>query len=157
MSGEYLEPSEWYASLPTVYMAAAVVLTDREDRVLVVKPTYRPYWALPGGVAEAGEAPHLCAAREAAEELGVTVPIGDLLVAHWAAPQDDRPRPMLTFVFDGGIFPEPGSIRLCREELAAVAWVSWEKAETLMSAVTAPRIPAARRARRTGRPEYVLS
>ncbi|WP_031160627.1 NUDIX hydrolase [Streptosporangium roseum] len=43
--------------------------TDAEDRVLLVKPNYRPGWSFPYGVVEAGEAPHDGAVREVAEEL----------------------------------------------------------------------------------------
>jgi ADP-ribose pyrophosphatase YjhB (NUDIX family) len=36
-------------------MAAAVLLVDDDDRVLIVRPTYRPGWDLPGGVVEQDE------------------------------------------------------------------------------------------------------
>ena len=44
MSSRFLAPPEWYASLPTVHVSACALLTDSEDRVLLVKPNYRPYW-----------------------------------------------------------------------------------------------------------------
>lgn len=143
--------------MPTAYVAAVLLLTDAEDRVLVVKPNYRPYWALPGGVAEAGERPQDCAEREVAEELGVVAGAGELLVVHWSPPQGDRPRPMITFVFDGGTLANPDALRVQREELDDARWVSWEEAAQLHPAMTAARIPAAREARRTGRTVYLAT
>ncbi|MBV9446302.1 MAG: NUDIX hydrolase [Streptosporangiaceae bacterium] len=86
MSGSWLSPADWYASLPTVYVSASMLLTDTRDRVLLVKPSYRPYWSLPGGIVEADEAPHECASREIAEEIGLDIKAGDLLVVDWAPP-----------------------------------------------------------------------
>ena len=51
-------------------VAADVLIRDRAGRVLLVDPTYKPDWDLPGGMAEANEAPGAAAARELREELG---------------------------------------------------------------------------------------
>jgi ADP-ribose pyrophosphatase YjhB (NUDIX family) len=48
-------------------MAAGVLLFDADGRVLLVEPTYKPYWELPGGVVEADESPHTAACRELKE------------------------------------------------------------------------------------------
>jgi len=55
-----------------------MLLTDPHDRVPLVKPNYRTYWAIPGGMVEADEAPHECVAREIAEELSLHIRAGDL-------------------------------------------------------------------------------
>jgi hypothetical protein len=52
-------------------VAAAVLLFDEQDRVLLVDPVYKPSWEFPGGVVERGEAPTDAALRETAEELGL--------------------------------------------------------------------------------------
>ncbi|GLX00044.1 NUDIX hydrolase [Microtetraspora sp. NBRC 16547] len=155
MSKGYLDPPEWYASLPTAYMSACVLLTDDQDRVLLVKPNYRPYWAIPGGIVEANEAPHECAAREIAEELGLTVQVGDLLVVDWAPPMGQRPRTMMNFLFDGGTIADPAAIRMQTAELDDVEFFSWEDAAARLPASTAGRIPSARRARRNRRTAYL--
>ncbi|GAT71259.1 NUDIX hydrolase [Planomonospora sphaerica] len=155
MSKPYLDPPEWYATLPTIYTSACMLLTDEHDRVLLVKPNYRPYWAIPGGVVEAGEAPHECVTREITEELGLTVPAGELLVVDWVPPYGQRPRPMMNFLFDGGTLTDPGRIRLQTDELDAAEFFSWEDAATRMPDDTAARIPAARRARKNARTVYL--
>jgi 8-oxo-dGTP diphosphatase len=150
----YQEPAEWYAGLPTVYAAACVLFTDAEDRVLLVKPNYRPYWAIPGGIAEAGESPHACAAREIREELGLAAEVGDLLVVSWLPLLDPRPRPMVVFVFDGGLIADPDSVRPHDDELDGCRFWPWEEAGGKLPPHTAPHLDAARQARAGRRTVY---
>ncbi|TYB58922.1 NUDIX hydrolase [Nonomuraea sp. PA05] len=147
MSQTFLPPAEWYATLPTVHLSACMLLTDEADRVLLVKPNYRPYWGVPGGIVDDGEPPHVCAVREIGEELGLEIPSGPLLVVDWMPPMDERRRPMMNFIFDGGTIADPSRIRLQTEELDAAEFWEWEEAATKLSATTAARIPAARAAR----------
>lgn len=76
---------EWRRGLPRKRMAAASVLVDDDGRVILVRPTYRPGWDLPGGVVEQDEAPLAAARRELAEELGLDRAPGRLLARRVAA------------------------------------------------------------------------
>ncbi|HWG65189.1 MAG TPA: NUDIX domain-containing protein, partial [Streptosporangiaceae bacterium] len=70
-------------------------------RILLVDPTYKPDWDLPGGMAEANEPPADAVRRELREELGLGIQVGDLLCVDWVSPHgpwDD----LLNFIFDGG-------------------------------------------------------
>ncbi len=82
-------------------VAAGVLFFDEADRVLLVRPSYKPGWDIPGGYVEPGESPKQACVREVNEELGITPPIGRLLVVDWA-PHPDEGDKML-FVFDGGV------------------------------------------------------
>jgi 8-oxo-dGTP diphosphatase len=150
MSRSLLSPADRYASLPTVYASACMLLTDPHDQVLLVKPNYRTYWAIPGGMVDAGEAPHECVSREVAEELGLDISAAALLVADWVPPQGARPRVMTNYIFDGRTIQDPQAIRLQHDELDDAQFFTWEQAETRMPANTAARIPASRRARKDG-------
>jgi ADP-ribose pyrophosphatase YjhB (NUDIX family) len=132
-----------------------MLLTDTDDRILLVKPNYRTYWAIPGGMVEAGEAPHQCVTREVAEELGLRITAGELLVVDWVPPQGDRPRVMTNYIFDGGVIDDPAAIQLQNEELDDARFWTWEQAEARMPANTAARIPAARNARKDQRTIYL--
>ncbi len=150
-----LSQADWYASLPTVYLSAGMLITDPDDRMLIVKPNYRPDWGIPGGIVEADEAPDECAAREIAEELGLDIPAGDLLVVDWVAAAGDRPRAIMSFLFDGGMLSDPAAIRLQEEELDDAQFLGWAEAEARMPADTAARVPAARQARLSRRTVYL--
>lgn len=144
---QYIEPSQWYAGLPTVYVSVCVLITDPQDRVLLVKPNYRDYWAVPGGILDDGESPDQTAAREIAEELGLVIPIGDLLVFDWVPPEGPRPKVMANLIFDGGVLRDPGRIQLQEDELDDFAFLPPDQAAERLPADIARRIPAALRAR----------
>jgi 8-oxo-dGTP pyrophosphatase MutT (NUDIX family) len=86
-------------------MAAGVLFRDVGGRVLVVEPSYKPDWEIPGGAVEADESPWATATRELIEELGWDRPLGGLLVVDYVRPQDSRPEGVV-FVFDGGVLEE---------------------------------------------------
>ncbi|GAA3610575.1 NUDIX hydrolase [Microlunatus ginsengisoli] len=68
----------------TPRVAAGVLFRDDRDRVLLVKPTYKDGWEIPGGYVEQGESPLAAALREVREELGASLEVGELLVLDWA-------------------------------------------------------------------------
>jgi 8-oxo-dGTP diphosphatase len=108
----------------TPRVAAGVLIRDGSDRVLLVKPTYKDGWEIPGGYVEPGESPKQAAAREAREELGTDVVVGRLLVIDWA-PHPDEGDKML-FIFDGGSLTQPLHERVVLEaaELDRVEFAS---------------------------------
>jgi ADP-ribose pyrophosphatase YjhB (NUDIX family) len=106
-------------------VSADVLLRDEAGRILLVKPTYKPGWDLPGGMAEANEAPDDAARRELKEELGLDVTLHALLVIDWVPPHgpwDDQ----LAFIFDGGILSasQRAQLRPCDGELSEAAFIS---------------------------------
>ena len=120
MAAHLMDPRAWHASLAGVIVAAGALIRDPGGRVLAVKPNYRDYWTLPGGICEPGEAPHLGCGREVAEELGLDLQIGRLLTVDWQlAPPEygTQARPTMYFVFDGGVLPAEREIVLQQEEL----------------------------------------
>jgi 8-oxo-dGTP pyrophosphatase MutT (NUDIX family) len=56
------------------------LILDHDGRILLVDPTYKPNWDLPGGMAETNEPPLDALRRELAEELGLHLPEGMALV-----------------------------------------------------------------------------
>src|SRR2546427_4897446 len=57
--------------MATPRIAAGVLFRDPDGRVLLVKPTYKAGWDIPGGYVEPGESPKQAALREVREELGI--------------------------------------------------------------------------------------
>ena len=55
----------------TPRVAAGALFLDAEGRVLLVHPTYKDTWDIPGGYVERGESPAAACRREVLEELGI--------------------------------------------------------------------------------------
>jgi 8-oxo-dGTP diphosphatase len=58
---------DFTATLPRKRMGAGALLTDDRGRLLLVEPTYQPYFEIPGGAVEADESPHTAVVRELQE------------------------------------------------------------------------------------------
>jgi 8-oxo-dGTP diphosphatase len=56
---------DYTATLPRKRMGSGVLFRDATDRVLLVEPTYKDYWELPGGAVDDDESPHDAARRGA--------------------------------------------------------------------------------------------
>src|SRR6201999_4263448 len=87
---------------PAIPVSAGALIFDRAGRLLVLKPTYKSGWTIPGGVMEAdGESPWEACPRGVREETGLEVSRGRL-----AAMDFRRPRPGraggIRFLFDCG-------------------------------------------------------
>ena len=59
------------ASFATPRVAAGALFFDDQGRVLLVHPTYKDTWDIPGGYVERGESPAAACRRELKEELGI--------------------------------------------------------------------------------------
>ncbi|GGO44664.1 hypothetical protein GCM10012286_31450 [Streptomyces lasiicapitis] len=157
------DPEAWNAYLaegnatqPRKRVAADVLIRDESGRVLLVKPTYKPGWDLPGGMAEANEPPHEAAMRELVEELGLELALGGLLVVDWAPPHgpwDDQ----LCFIFDGGVLDgvRADELRPRDAELSDASFVTAADAQALLRPRLARRLDVAIRALAAGLPEYL--
>ncbi|WP_348534041.1 NUDIX domain-containing protein [Kitasatospora sp. MAA19] len=135
--------------------AAGVLFFDEADRVLLVKPTYKPGWEIPGGYLHPGETPSDGAAREVKEELGITPPVGRLLVADWAPHPTEGDK--LLFVFDGGILPaeERAQINLDGVEIGEYAFHTADQIDMLLIPRLARRVQAALDARSRAATSYL--
>jgi 8-oxo-dGTP diphosphatase len=135
--------------------AAGALFFDEDDRVMIVQPSYKPQWDIPGGGVEPGETPYEACVREVGEELGIRPPIGRLLVADWAP--DPSVGDLVLFVFDGGVLdPETlEAITFADNELTAFSFHAVEDADDLLPEPLARRIRAAATARELGETVYL--
>ncbi|SER77723.1 ADP-ribose pyrophosphatase YjhB, NUDIX family [Lentzea xinjiangensis] len=125
-------------------VAADVLLRDQRGHIVLVNPTYKEHWDLPGGMAENNEAPRAAAVREVGEELGLSIEPGRVLVLDWIGahgPWDDQ----LLFIFDGGVLSDGDAEQLAPRdpEISEVALVPLQKARQLLRADMAERVERA--------------
>jgi 8-oxo-dGTP pyrophosphatase MutT (NUDIX family) len=137
-----------FRSLPRKRIGAGIVIVDDRDRVLLVQPTYKDSWEIPGGLVELGESPRQAAAREVREELGLDVQVGRLLVIDWV-PRGRYPDDGVMLLFAGGRVEE-SRIRLPGDELRDWEWCDRATVRERVVDVLAHRIGAALRAISSG-------
>ena len=136
-------------------MAAGALFVDEAGRVMLVKPTYKNFWDIPGGYVEPGENPVEACAREVREELGIEPRIGRLLVTDWAPTEKDGDK--VLFVFDGGQLSteQHDAISVQTAELIRYEYIATADLPRYTIDRLVRRVAAAAEARRTGRPIYL--
>jgi len=146
------QPGEIFATPRT---ATGVLYFDGPERVLLVHPTYKEGWDLPGGYLMPGESPTSALHREILEELGTALPVGELLVVDWAPSDLDGDK--ILFVFDGGELTDEqfASIREDGVEIDRFAFHHRSRLDSLLIPRLARRVRAAIEARANGETVYL--
>jgi 8-oxo-dGTP diphosphatase len=128
-----LPPEEYYQSLPRKRVGASVLFVNEHEQWLVLKPTYKDSWLLPGGTVEENESPRAGALREAQEEIGIEPQNVVLCGAHYGAVQGVRTE-VIRFTFFGGVLSaeQQARITLPPGEIAAFKFVSADEAKKLL-------------------------
>lgn len=101
-------------------VSAGALIFDGQGQLLILKPTYKKGWTIPGGVMEpTGESPWQACRREVAEECGLDVQFGRLIAV------DTRPAKRLRssklrLLFDCGVLDDAtlAGIQLCQTEIS---------------------------------------
>jgi 8-oxo-dGTP diphosphatase len=113
--------------LPAIPVSAGALIFDLAGRLLILKPTYKSGWTIPGGVMEAdGETPWEACRREVREECGIEVSHGRLACIDFRRPRPGRPGG-IRFLFDCGAVDD--------ERLAAIVVQPEEVSEYRLAAL----------------------
>jgi ADP-ribose pyrophosphatase YjhB (NUDIX family) len=133
-------------SLPAKRMAAGSLLHVEDGRLLIVDPTYKRGWTIPGGVVKRNESPRAACRREVWEELGIDREPGRLLCVDYM-PEEQVKTEALMFLFDGGLLTddELASIRLPMLELRGFDLVTPAEAADRLDPPLALRLQSALR------------
>lgn len=128
--------------MPLKRVISHVVMTDPRGRVLLCQTTFKKDWELPGGIVEPGESPVLAAQREVAEEIGLELSPGPLLVVDWLPPHlgwGDA----LELLYDGGEHDEglPERLDYDTREIRGAAWFTADELREVVSPLNARRLP----------------
>jgi 8-oxo-dGTP diphosphatase len=150
--------TEWPAlpALPAIPASAGALIFDGTGRLLILNPTYKTGWTIPGGVMEAdGETPWEACRREVREECGLELRRGRLACVDFRPDRSAEPgRPEraggIRFLFDCGVFDdaELAGITVQPEEVAEYQFVAMKEALELLRAPIRRRVRAGTRRRR---------
>lgn len=146
-----LAPEEYYKQLKKRHAGSGILFLDTYERILVVKPTYKDGWLIPGGTIDEGEFPKECAERETKEEIGLDIVTQRLLCVDYIVPKD-TPYENIQFVFFGGILGEKivDKIRIPEDELSEFRFVDVEEAMKILRPNLSKRLPYCMEAIKSG-------
>lgn len=133
--------------VPKIAASAGAMVFDRSGRLLILKPSYKPKWTIPGGQIEPdGESPWEACRRETFEECGLRVEHGRLACVDFLRPRPDPHRPGgVRFLFDCGTFSdqELTAIKLQEDEILEHRFVELDEAFSRLSGPLRRRVRAA--------------
>jgi 8-oxo-dGTP diphosphatase len=134
--------SNYYQTLPRKRLAASALFHDEGGNLLIVKPTYRSYWLLPGGSVEENESPRATCIREVKEELDIDVSSVKLLGIDYLS-QENEETECLQFAFYCGMLStaQIHTIKLPSTELNDYCFLPPEKILPILSPKLARGLP----------------
>ena len=135
-------------AVPAIPVSAGAMIFDHKGRLLILKPTYKSGWTIPGGVMEAdGETPWEACRREVREECGLEVHGGRLACVDFRRQRPGRPGG-IRFLFDCGALDDASlrGIVLQEEEISEYRIVRFADALALLRGPIRRRVKAARAA-----------
>ena len=109
------------AELAAIPVSAGALIFDLAGRLLILKPTYKKGWTIPGGIMEpGGETPWEACRREVREECGVDVTSGRLACVDFRPARPARPGG-IRFLFDCGSAADVSLAASVNEPIATAA------------------------------------
>jgi 8-oxo-dGTP diphosphatase len=131
-------------AVPRIPASAGAMIFDRKGRLLILKPTYKAGWTIPGGEMEAdGETPWEACQREVAEECGLAVRRARLACVDFRRPRPGRSGGM-RFLFDCGRLDDDAlaAVTVQADEISQYRIVKMSTALTLLSGPIRRRVKA---------------
>jgi ADP-ribose pyrophosphatase YjhB (NUDIX family) len=142
--------------LPKKRISAGCLLFNEAGQLLIVNPTYKDGWEIPGGTVEANESPLQGCIREIWEELGLEWRPLRLLVVDYNPETAERTE-SLNFIFDGGTLSmeQAASITVPPREISEFRFMEPELAVQMLKRRLRRRVTTALQQRVTGTPAYL--
>jgi 8-oxo-dGTP diphosphatase len=130
--------------VPRIPASVGALIFDAAGRLLILKPSYKKGWTIPGGQIESGgESPWEACRRETLEECALEIEHGRLVCVDFLRPKPNRVGGV-RFLFDCGSFTDErlGAIRLQEAEIEEHRLVELPEANALLSGPLRRRVSA---------------
>lgn len=117
----------YLSKLPKKRMGVGCLIFDSREKVLILKPTYKDCWLLPGGVIETSESPRQACIRELKEETGIDCRPTNLLCVDYVV---DRLSALesIQFIFLVGTIGHDISITIPKQEISTYKFLELKQA-----------------------------
>lgn len=138
-----LPAKEYHRTLPAKRMAAGAVIRNQTGEILLVEPSYKQQWEIPGGVVESNESPLVAAIRELKEELNLDLDPQDLalLSIDYLHETDSRTEAlMILFLAPTLTDHQIAALAVAEDELRSCAFLPPEKAAQALGPVVGNRL-----------------
>ena len=134
--------SDFYKNLPKKRMSAGAVIFNEKNELLIVKPSYKEGWSIPGGIVDENESPRAACLREVKEEVGIELPHVKFLCIDYMTPRDEKGE-FLIFIFYGGVLDQDQTarIKIQQDEISEHRFVNLEDARELLRSNLSRRVP----------------
>jgi 8-oxo-dGTP diphosphatase len=146
------------AQVPSIPVSTGALIFDRKGRLLILRPTYKTGWTIPGGIMEAdGESPWQACRREVREECGLDVASARLACMDFRRMREGNPGGV-RFLFDCGAIPDSalGGICLQAEEISEYRLSPMPEALALLRKPIRRRVRAVRKRNGAARTHAVV-
>ena len=132
-----MSDKEYLKNLPRKRMASGVIILNEAGEILIVKPTYKDHWSVPGGVIDKDESPRDAALREVKEETNLDLKSMRLVCLDYMSPQESgysTKDENIQFIFYGGILNQQDlkKIKVPKEEISEYMFVDKKEAINLV-------------------------
>jgi 8-oxo-dGTP pyrophosphatase MutT (NUDIX family) len=152
----HIPPEEYYKNLPKKRVASGILFFNTDGKFLIVKPSYKKCWEIPGGAVELDESPFQGLKREVEEELGWELNNAELIHVEYQSNVDGK-GDRFHFVFDGGIVDDYkiSTIKLDKEELLEYRFVDFEEMRNFLCDRVRDRLLIFKEAKNIGKFKYL--
>jgi len=126
------ETKKYIDQLDKKRMAAGILLFNDKQELLIVKPTYKEAWTVPGGSINLNESPRDGVIREVKEEINLDINNASFLCVDYKL---DKFGESLQFMFYGGVLTKEqvNIIQLQSEELNEYRFINVNKVQDYLS------------------------
>ena len=145
----FIDPKEYYMGLPKKVVAVAVLIFNDKKEILILKPSYRDYWIMPGGVVEKSEPLDQALLRELREELNLIIEFKNINLAiidyrPERLEDDVQKNDSLQIVFDCGMISEDlvKSIKMDNDEIIDFKFLPIEESFSFLNKPISRRLKA---------------
>lgn len=136
--------------IPRIPASVGALIFDEAGRLLILKPTYKRGWTIPGGQVEAtGETPWEACRRETREESGLEIDSGRLVCVDFLRPRESRAGGV-RLLFDCGVIDAEhlDRVEVQAEEISEYRFATMTEALELLSGPLRRRVRASAGAKR---------